>query len=96
MGKKLSHATIPLEKYLYSLCLILINAFTRREYYGTLSPDLGVGLGTGVHGLGTGGVVHGIGTRTRLPVDTSITDLLGMGLRDRQNKGLTKASIEEG
>ncbi len=38
-----------------------------------------MGLGTGVHGLGTGGAVHGIGTRTRLPVDTSITDLLGMG-----------------
>jgi hypothetical protein len=76
--------------------MILINPFPRREYYGTLSPDLGVGLGTGVHGLGTGGVVHGIGTRTRLPVDTSITDLLGIGLPDRQNKGLTESSMEEG
>jgi hypothetical protein len=43
--------------------------------------------------------VHGIGTRTRLPVDTSITDLLGMGsLRqtDIQNEGLTESSMEEG
>jgi hypothetical protein len=75
MGKKLSHPTVLLAIY----NMILISPFAFREYYGTLSPDLGVGLGTGVHGLGTGGVVHGIGTRTRLPVDTSITDLLGMG-----------------
>ena len=67
--------------------------FIFREYYGHGTEyglggvglggtGLGTGLGVGLGGVGLGGVGLG-GTKTRLPVETSITDLLGTGQSEK-------------